>query len=289
MDADDASTADMRRRPDRDADPLTLDEETVERLLAGELSPAQVPPEYAGVAALLAATAAAPSQEELAGQAAALAELRAVTTARAATTRRATRPRRRRRIGLAAVAIAGALATGGAAVAATGNLPEPVRKVTRSILVTVGGAEPATSAPLPASTARLSDGGRAGQPPPPADATTGTPGTTGAAASLDLKSACRAYLAGQGAQNRKKLDATAFQALVRAARGEDKVQAYCQRLQPPSPQPDNTKPKDPKPKDQEPGPPADPGQEQGQGGPPPTNGGSGQGQGNPQATQSPSR
>jgi hypothetical protein len=282
MDADDASTADMRRRPDRDTDPLTLDEETVERLLAGELSPAQVPPEYAGVAALLAATAAAPSQEELAGQAAALAELRAVTSARAAAARRVTRPRRRRRIGLAAVAVAGALATGGAAAAATGNLPEPVRKATRSILVAVGGAEPATSVPLPASTARPQDGGRAGQPPAPAGASARTLGTTGSAASPDLKGLCRAYLAGQGAQNGKKLDATAFQALALAAGGEGKVQAYCQRLQP-----DDTQPKDPNPKDQQPGPPADPGQ--GQGGPPPSSGGSGQGQGNPQATRPPSR
>jgi hypothetical protein len=46
MDADDASTADMRRPfSDPDADPLALDEETVERLLSGELPPAQAPPE----------------------------------------------------------------------------------------------------------------------------------------------------------------------------------------------------------------------------------------------------
>ena len=82
MDADDASSADMRRPIlDPSADPLALDEETVERLLAGDLPPAEAPPGYAKVAALLAAAAAEPTPEELAGQSAALAELRAVTRA----------------------------------------------------------------------------------------------------------------------------------------------------------------------------------------------------------------
>jgi hypothetical protein len=105
-------------------------------------------------------------------------------------------------------------------------------------------------------------GNRAGQPPPPTAATVPEPGTTGAAAaaSPDLKGLCRAYLHGKGAENGKKLDATAFQALARAAGGEDRVQAYCQRLQPPRPEPDSTKPKHPKPNDQQPGTPGNPGQ-----------------------------
>ena len=85
----------------------------------------------------------------LAGQAAALAELRAVTRARTAT-RRTSKPERRRRVGLAAVVVVGALATGGVAGAATGHLPGPVREAARSILVTVGGAEPAAPTPGPA-------------------------------------------------------------------------------------------------------------------------------------------
>jgi hypothetical protein len=279
MDADDASSADMGRRPDGDDDPLALDEETVERLLAGKLPPDQAPPENAAVAALLAAMTAPPSQEELAGQVAALAELRAVTMTRAAATHLAIKPRRRRRVGLAAVAVAGALATGGVAAAATGHLPEPVRKATRSILVTVGSGEPASTVPHPASSAQLPGSGRTGQPRPPTDATVPAPGTTGAAAaaSPDLKGLCRAYLAGKDAENGKKLDATAFQVLARAAGGEDKVQASCQRLQPPRPKPDNTAPtdlkKDSKPNDQQPGTPEHPGQ----------------GQGNPQTTGSQSR
>ena len=61
MDADDASFAEMRwPLADPDADPLALDEDTVERLLTGDLPPSQVPPGYAQVAALLAATTAEP-------------------------------------------------------------------------------------------------------------------------------------------------------------------------------------------------------------------------------------
>ena len=279
MDAADASAADMGRRPDGDADPLALDDETVERLLAGALPAGQAPPEYAAVAALLAAMAAPPSQEELVGHEAALAELRTVTMTRAAA-HRPTGRRRRRRVGLAAVAVAGALATGGVAGAATGHLPEPVRTATRSILVTVGGGGPATTAPQPASSAHPPGSGHAVQPPPSTAATVpapGAPGDAAVAANPDLKGLCGAYLAGKGADNGKKLNATAVQALARAAGGEDKVQAYCQRLQPPRPKPDSTKPthprRDPKPNDQQ----------------PETTEHPGKGQGNPQATRSQSR
>src|SRR5215218_2484997 len=145
MGADDASSADMRRPPaNPDADPLALDDETLERLLTGELSPTQAPPGYAEVAALLAATAAPPTPDELAGQAAALAELRAATRPQRAVVglRRAAPPPRRRRVGLLAVALVGALAMGGVAAAA-GNVPAPLRDAARRIMATVDGAEPA--------------------------------------------------------------------------------------------------------------------------------------------------
>ena len=286
MDADDASSAEMRRPfPGPDADPLALDEETVERLLSGELSPEQAPPGYADVAKLLAATAAAPRHEELAGQAAALAELRAVTRTRTAATRRASKPRRRRRVGLAAVVVVGALATGGVAGAATGHLPGPVREAARSILVTVGGAEPAapTPGPTPAPLTRPTGSGGA-DPGGQASSTTGRtgrgPATTGSgsAAVPNLEGLCRAFLAGNGAEQGKKLDATAFAALARAAGGQDKVPAYCQSLQS----------EDGKPKKQ-PGPPDDPGQGQGSGGPPAGTGGGNPGQGGPPGTPSPNR
>jgi hypothetical protein len=284
MDADDASTADMRRPfSDPDADPLALDEETVERLLSGELPPAQAPPEYAGVAALLAATVATPTREELAGQAAALAELRAVTRARAAHGRRSGKPRRRRRVGLAAVVVVGALATGGVAGAATGRLPGPVREAARSILVTVGGAEPAAPTPGPSPAPLTRPTGSSGADPgEQASSTTGRTGrgpvTTGpgSAASPDLEGLCQAFLAGNGAEQGEKLDATAFEVLARAAGGQHKVPAYCQSLQS----------GDSKPKEQ-PVPPDDPGQGQGSGGLPAGTGGDSQGQGGPPDTPAP--
>ena len=72
------------------------------------------------------------------------------------------------------------------------------------------------------------------------------------------------------AEQGKKLDATAFEALARAAGGQDKVPAYCQARQP----------GDGKPKQQkQPMPPEDPGQGQGSGGLPAGTGGDNQGQG----------
>jgi hypothetical protein len=282
MDADDASSAEMRRRhADRDADPPALDEETVERLLTGELDAAHAPPGYAHVGALLAATVAAPSHEELVGKEAALVELRAVTGARAAT-RPAAKPIRRRRVGLAAVVVVGALATGGAAAAASGHLPEPVREASRKILSTVGAAEPATPGAQPAPRTPPYGTGRVGQQPTTTGALGAGSGTTGAdpAASPNLTGLCRAYLAGMGAESGKRLDATAFRALARAAGGEDKVEAWCRDTLRADARPG-------KPSDKQPAPPGDPGEDQGQGGPPPANGGNSQG--NPPATQSRSR
>jgi hypothetical protein len=283
MGADDASPADMPRSPaNPDADPLALDDETLERLLTGELSPAQAPPGYAEVAALLAATAAPPTPDELAGQAAALAELRAATRPQRAVVglRRAARPPRRRRVGLLAAALVGALAMGGVAAAATGNLPAPVRQITRSILGGVDSAEPAPPAPPGSGTAPGPTPASAGQVPGAtgpggtAAASSGPGSTTaGTAAGLDKERLCKAYLAGQGAEQGHKLDATAFQALAKLAGGRDKITSYCEKLVP--------DPAEPKEKKKEQAPPSDPGQGQGPEGPPATTGAGGQGQSAP--------
>jgi hypothetical protein len=286
MGADDASSADMRRSPaNPDADPLALDDETVERLLAGELSPAQAPPGYAEVAALLAATAAPPTPDELAGQAAALAELRAATRPRRAVVGfgRAARPPRRRRVGLVAAALVGALAAGGAAAAATGNLPAPVRQVARSILGSVDGAAPAAPPtrpgvqPAPGSTPGSAGATSGPQGPRPTAAAGHGPGSSaaGTAPGQDRHGLCEAYQAGKGAEPGGKLDAAAFQALAELAGGRDKIAPYCERLLA-----GGDKPK----KDKQQPPPDDPGQGQGGGagqpqqGPPVTTGADGQGQ-----------
>jgi hypothetical protein len=275
MDADDAFPAEMRRRPtDPAADPLALDEQTAEQLLTGQLSPAQAPPRYAEVAALLAATAAPPTPEELAGEAAALAELRAVTRARpgrAGThTRRAVRPPRRRWAGLAAVALVGALVTGGAAVAASGNLPAPMRDAARSILGTVGGdpeqATPTQPDPQPAAapSGPASAGTTAGpKGPRPAGSTApgSGPKAAGPLAEPEKEGLCKAFLASQDKKNGKKMEAAAFERLAKAAGGESRIPAYCNA----------TQPGDPKEKDEKQPPPG--GQGQGQGGSPPGSGG----------------
>ena len=238
---DDASYADVTGSP---ADPAgvdlpALDEDTAERLLAGDLDPAQAPPGYAEVAAVLAAAAAEPSPDELAGQAAAVVELRTAARARhAARSRRAGRLGSRRRIGLAVAVVVGSLSTGGIA-AATGHLPEPIREVTRSVLTVVGGAAPGTvgepGRPPATSTAGpgASSATTPGQGTPQSSAAghgrdgpgpTVTPTVAGAA----MNGRCRAFLAGKG----NKTDAAAFQALAAAAGGEDKIASYCQQRRP---------------------------------------------------------
>jgi hypothetical protein len=227
MSADDASSAEMRRPPDPYADPLAVDDDTLERLLTGGLPHAQAPSGYAEVARLLAAAVAAPSPGELPGQAAALAELRAVTRARAAAGgRRAARAdtRRRRRTGLAVVVVAGALAAGGVAGAATGHLPGQVREAARTILATGGGEQPASTRTGPRPAPVTGTGGATGGRPGPAGA--------GPAASPNLEGLCQAFRSGNGAEQGGKLDAIALEALARAAGGQDKVPAYCEALQP---------------------------------------------------------
>jgi hypothetical protein len=280
MDHNDAPSAEMRRPPPND--PLALDDASVDRLLSG----AGAPPGYAGVARLLAAAVAPPTPEELAGQAAVLAELRAVTRDRRdAAPARPPRPRRRR-AGRAVVVVVGAMATGGVA-AATGHLPAPVREAARSVL---GPAEAATS-PGPAQSAApgtaTTGSGGAG---PGGSATTVAPGprtdraAAGPAARSALEELCQAYQEGNDGEQGGKLDATAFKKLAAVAGGDDRVEAFCEELLAADAKAKG--PKEPKPKD----PPDDP--DQGQGGPPtsigpPTSpGGSGQSNSSPPAEPS---
>ncbi|HEY7606491.1 MAG TPA: hypothetical protein VID07_06945, partial [Actinomycetes bacterium] len=87
--------------------------------------------------------------------------------------------------------------------------------------------------------------------------------------SPDLEGLCQAYAAGAGGGPGAAMAATAFQALARAAGGEDQVPAYCEQLLP-----GERKLKDPK----NPGDPGAPGGgDPDQGGPPPGPGGGNQG------------
>ena len=269
MRAEDAPSAEMRQppRPRPGADPLALDDASVDRLLTGTLRAADAPPGYERVAELLAATVAPPTSRELAGQAAVLAEFRALARARAAAAPPPRRPRRRRRFGLAVVAVAGALVTGGAAAAATGHLPGPVAQAARSILTVTGDGPATPSLAEPAPGRRPAGSGGTGPGAAPStDAAGHGPGATaaGPATQPDIEGLCRAYLASKGGEQGGQLDATAFQALAAAAGGEEKLPAFCQRLLPAK-----AKHKDDKKAPQ----PDPPGEGQGQGGPPPTTGG----------------
>ena len=280
MDPEDASSAEMRRPPR--TDPLALDDMSVERLLSGTLPAASAPPGYAGVARLLAATVAPPTPRELAGQAAVLAEFRAVTRARTIPARaRRTGRRSRRRLGLAVVAVAATLATGGAAAAAGGHLPEPVRNAAHSILVSVGGTEPAPPVVAPAPPGSGAGASTAPWGPRPTDLAHPTPGSPATESPAvpgttapDTKGLCRSYLATQDKQAGKRLEAASFDLLADEAGGADKVLTYCRHVLA----------DDAKPKEGRPSPPDDQGQGQGHGGPPPSSGG-GQGQTVPPSTR----
>jgi hypothetical protein len=221
--AGDALAREMRRllRAHHD-DRLALDEATAEGLLTGRLAPADLPVAYARVAELLAAAAAPPSAEELAGEAAAVARFAAAAHSRPVRLLHLN-PRRSRvltkllTVKAAAVAL-GMLAAGGVAAAATGTLPAPAQQVAHTVLGRAGvpAAGASTTTASSASTATTPTTTAAG-------AHAGGPDAAGPAA----QGLCRAWAAGQGGQQGKKLDAVAFAALARAAGGSGKVAAYC--------------------------------------------------------------
>jgi hypothetical protein len=241
MGTDDASSAEMRRpHANRDAHPLALDEDTVEELLTGALPPPQAPAGYTKVAQLLAAVAAAPTSEELAGQGAVLAEFRAAARARqAAVVPGRARPPRRRR-GLVVAIVVGALATGGVAGAATGHLPGPVRDAAQAITGAGIGtpASPTTGQPSASATGTPDAGGagpaasRAGGAPGSGPGSTESGSISGPAAGPALEGLCKAYAAGNGPERGGKLDATGFEELAEAAGGEERVADFCEDLLP---------------------------------------------------------
>ncbi|MFF0657882.1 hypothetical protein [Micromonospora tulbaghiae] len=172
-----------------------LDQETVERLLAGRSG--DMPAAPPGLAAVLDAVRAAPGTGELDGEAAAVAAFRAA---------RWMRRRRRARIGgRAAVAALAVSLTGGVALAATGNLPRPARPA----------APPLVTAP-PAPSARPSP--PAGSPAPRTPHPSSPPGL------------CVAYRAVAEPERGRALATPAFTDLVAAAGGHDRVPDFCAGL-----------------------------------------------------------
>jgi hypothetical protein len=233
-----ASFADMKRMfPNPELDPLALDDEDVERLLDGGLAPARRHPGTSGVAVLLAATVAESSDEELVGKAAAMAELRAATRARLAASTRA-RPQ--------------------AAEASEASLGR------------AGGG--------PGGRAGDGWGGRGGHRQPPGTGAERRPehpryrGWRWAGRTTEPGQQ-PAFLAGKGAEQGKKPDATAFQDLAKLAGGAGKIPSYCEEVLGGDATPKEGKPQQP------------PGGS-GQGGPPTSTGAGSQGQNDQRTTRS---
>jgi hypothetical protein len=199
--------------------PPPLDQVTADRLLAGRLDPADAPHGYAAVARLLAAAAAPPGPDELAGEHSAVAEFQAVVRSAppTPTSRRAGMPSKRFSVKAIAVAVAAVMTIGGIAAAATDRLPGSARRVAdEAPATTTHDPAPATQG---AATTRQE---AAGSPTGGQKAGTG-PDASGAA----RDGLCRAWLAGKGGDHGKRDDSPAFQALARAAGGAAKIAAWC--------------------------------------------------------------
>jgi len=284
MSDDDALGPDMHPLPGfLETAPPVDDQDILERLLEGQLDPASAPSGYGGLARLLAAVTAPAAPEELAGEQRTLAEFTAVmrSTLPTLVPRRFAVPSKVFTIRAAAAALVAVLSIGGIAAAATGLLPDQASPAANQAAasaaaeVAAQGLGKAAAADLggAAQTESAGDQGRASAVGPDASG----------AARAGL---CRAWQAGQGADHGQRAESVAFQALVEAAGGADKVAAYCQdvaagssadahRQNPGSPRSAPAPPTSVSPPSS--GPPTDPG-------PPASTGPGGHGQGGPPTT-----
>lgn len=127
------------------ADPLAIDQDTADRLLAGRLDPVDAPPGYAEVARVLAAAAAPATPRELDGEETAAAVFAHQRLDRHGVDSHAA-PRRSplgSKFAVAAVAVA-VLMVGGIA-AATGTLPGPAQRLADSVARTAQHLQPWSS------------------------------------------------------------------------------------------------------------------------------------------------
>jgi hypothetical protein len=200
-----ALPGEMSRR--LDFDPLPLDPQTAERILAGSVSPADTPPGYADVARVMRAVAGPPAPAELAGEVEAVALLAAEFGAHSThpTPRRSSVPSRSLSLRFAVATVAGAL-TLTTGLAAADVLPDAVQDVTSSVLDKVGISVPDgdsgvtmtvdTDATVDAgavvdasTTTSVTTGGNSDETPPPAptagEVTTDVLSPTGAPAGDD--------------------------------------------------------------------------------------------------------
>ena len=202
-------------------------------------------PDDAAVRQIVDALTAPATPEELADEAHYLAAFTALATAPSGPSRR----RRRGRLVMAGAAAA--LAVTGTAAAVTGTISRTTTPATRTPLTTSAPA-PTKSAPtgssVPGTTSSLDRSEQPTRTPasttsPPAASPTATSRSTPSASGTPrpsssgkqtptpaLREACRAYLRGK-----LKEDSRKYRALVDAAGGATRVQAYCEALAAPEP------------------------------------------------------
>jgi hypothetical protein len=226
MSDDDALGADMHRLLGfLEAAPPAADQNILERLLEVRLDAASAPPGYGGLARLLAAATAPAVPAELAGEQLAMAEVAAVmrSTPPTLSPRRTAVPSKVFTMKAAAAALVAVLSIGGVAAAAAGLLPGQASPVADQATATTG-ADAAAHGLGEAAAANLGGTAQAGSTDGQGrESAVGPDATAAARAGL-----CRAWQAGQGADHGRRMDSVAFQALVDAAGGADKVAAYCE-------------------------------------------------------------
>jgi hypothetical protein len=271
MSDDDALGPDMHRPLGFLESAPPADQDILEQLLDGRLDPASAPPGYAGLARLLAAAAAPAAVEELAGEQLARASFAAEMRSHPPilSPRRTAVARKAFTMKAAAAALVAVLSLGGIAAAATGLLPGQASPVAEQAAATTA-ADAAAQGLGKAAAANVGGTAQAGASDAQGrEEAVGPDATAAARAGL-----CRAWRAGQGNDQGRRMDAVAFHTLADAAGGADNVAAYCEdvtvgastdargqgQASPPSS-----------------GPPADPG-------PPDSTGAGGHGQGGPPTT-----
>ena len=239
MDADDASSAEMRRLPaNPDADPLALDEDTVERLLTGD--PSACPgagrvrragpapggggrrPDPRGAGRPGGGPGRVARRDP--GPATRRQALAPGPNVQAASPGRAGGGRGGGRAGYGRGGRSGHRSPPGTGA---GGGPDHPRHRRRRDAVGLHPGGPATGAGQATSRLRWRPGRLAAR-------RLHRPGAgrrgAGPAAAPNLEGLCRAVMSGNGAEQGGKLDATAFEVLARAAGGKAKIDAYCRAL-----------------------------------------------------------
>jgi hypothetical protein len=226
MNDEDALEADMHRLLGFPEAAPAADQDLLDQLLDGRLDPASAPPGYGRLARLLAAVTAPAIPQELADEQRTMATFAAEMRSQPPTTlspRRTPVPRKVLTMKAAAAALVAALSLGGVAAAASGLLPDQASPVADQTPASTG-ADAAAHGLGQAAAANLGESARAGAADSQGRESATGPDATGAARA----GLCRAWQAGQGGNNGRRMDAVAFQALVDAAGGADAVAGYCE-------------------------------------------------------------